>query len=195
MSMLLKSRDMNYDSAMEQAAHHIQYLNESLSTVGFGKDDVKTTQFNVSTEYNNVKDQDGNYHREFAGYLIKHDLKLGFDFDMEKLSQALSAIAECLSTPELSIEFTVKDTTAIREEILRSATANARRKAVILCEASGVDLGQLLSIDYNWSELKLISRTKYKDNYVCAPQFLKAPDIEPEDIDVSDTATFVWEIK
>jgi len=118
---------------------------------------------------------------------------------MERLSQALAAIAGCLSHPELSIAFTVKDATAINEEMLRSATANAKRKAEILCEASGVELGQLLTIDYNWGELDIFSHTQYglSDDclYEAAPSMARSIDIEPDNIDVSDTATFVWEIK
>lgn len=199
LSMSLQSKDMDYDRAMVLASQHIQHLTETICAIGFEKSDLKTTRFNVGTDYNNIKDRNGNYHKEFAGYVISHNLKLEFDFNMEKLSQALAAIAGCLSHPELSIAFTVKDTTAINEEMLRSATANAKRKAEILCKASGVELGQLLTIDYNWGELDIFSHTQYglSDDclYEAAPSMARSIDIEPDDIDVSDTATFVWEIK
>ena len=199
LSMSLESRDRDYDRAMEIASQHIRHLTETISAVGFEKKDLKTTGFHVSTEYNNLKDRNGNYRREFKGYVISHNLKLEFDFDMRKLSNALAAIAGCLSHPELSIAFTVKDATAINEEMLRSATANARRKAEILCEASGVKLGQLLTIDYNWGELDIFSHTKYCVEedclYEAAPSMARPIDIEPDDIDVSDTATFVWGIE
>lgn len=105
----------------------------------------------------------------------------------------------CLAHPQLSITFTVKDSTAINEEMLRSATANAKRKAEILCDASGMELGALLSIDYNWGELNVYSNTRYdmEEECLAAPMMAKCAeiDMEPDDIDVSDTATFVWEIK
>ena len=89
--------------------------------------------------------------------------------------------------------------TAINEEMLRSATANAKRKAEILCDASGMELGTLLSIDYNWGELNVYSNTRYdmEEECLAAPMMAKCAeiDMEPDDIDVSDTATFVWEIK
>ena len=99
--------------------------------------------------------------------------------------------------PQLTIAFTVKDATAINEEMLRSATVNAKRKAEILCEASNVKMGQLLSIDYNWGELNIYSNTRYDMAEDCMPMMAmpKSIDIEPDDIDVSDTATFVWEIQ
>ena len=81
---------------------------------------------------------------------MTHNLKLAFGFDMGRLSLALSAIAGCLSHPQLSVAFTVKDATAINEAMLRSAAANAKKKAEILCEASDVTMGDLIAIDYNW---------------------------------------------
>lgn len=90
----------------------------------------------------------------------------------------------------------MKDSTAINEEMLRSATINAKRKAEILCEASGVKLGDLIAIDYNWGELDIYSHTRFDccEEAMAPMMKAKAIDIDPDDIDVSDTATFVWEI-
>lgn len=93
---------------------------------------------------------------------MSHKLKLSFDFDIISLSRALSAISVCLAYPSIGIQFTVKDATAINEEMLRSAALNARRKAEILCEASGVKPGDLLTVDYNWAELSVYSQTDYR---------------------------------
>ena len=191
LSMTLESKHKDYDKAMEMAADHIQHLNETLCGAGFEKGSVKTTNFNVRTDYDRVKDRNG----VFCGYEVTHNLKLAFDFDMGRLSLALSAIAGCLSHPQLSVAFTVKNATAINEEMLRSSTANAKKKAEILCEASGVTMGDLIAIDYNWGELDIYSHTRYECCEDTMPLMAKSIDIDPEDIDVSDTATFVWEIK
>ena len=114
LSMILESKHKDYDKAMDMAASHIQHLNETLAAIGFEKGSVKTTNFNVRTDYDRVKDRNGNYQSVFNGYEVTHNLKLAFDFDTHKLSQALSAIAGCLSHPQLSVAFTVKDATAIR---------------------------------------------------------------------------------
>lgn len=194
--MTLESKHKDYDKAMGMATDHIQHLSETLCSIGFEKGSVKTTNFNVRTDYDCVKDRNGNYQSVFNGYEVTHNLKLAFDFDMGRLSQALAAIAGCLSRPQLSVAFTVKDATAINEEMLRSATANAKRKAEILCEASGVTMGDLIAIDYNWGELDIYSHTCYDCCEDTMPMMArKSIDIDPDDIDVSDTATFVWEIK
>ena len=197
LSMTLESNHKDYDKAMELAAEDIQHLNDTLSGIGFEKGSVKTTNFNVRTDYERVKDRNGDYKSVFCGYEVTHNLKLAFDFNMDRLSQALSAISRCLSHPQLSIAFTVKDATAINEEMLRSASINAKRKAEILCDVSGVTLGELVAIDYNWGELDIYSRTRYDCCEEAMPIMAAGTpmDIDPDDIDVSDTATFVWGIK
>lgn len=196
LSLSLDSRNMEYNKAMELASENIEDITSALVEAGFTRDAVKTTNFNVRTEYDSVRDESGNYRQEFRGYVVSHNLKLEFGFDVTLLSQALSAIAGCLSHPQLSISFIVKDVAAVNEEMLRSAAANAREKAQVLCEASGVALGKLLSIDYNWSERNVCSDTRYSlaEDCLAAPMMAKNISMEPNDIDISDTATFVWEL-
>lgn len=197
-SMSLEAHEKNYEATMGLAANKIEQLNASLAEIGFEKKSVKTTNFNVRTDYDRVKDKNGNYSSVFNGYICTHRLKVEFDFDTKRLAQTLYAISRCLANPELSISFTVKDPSAVNTELLKSATINAKEKAQILCEASGVELGQLLTIDYNWGELNVVSRTDYMLEEKCMAMpvgSLADIDIEPDDIDVSDTATFVWEIK
>lgn len=76
--------------------------------------------------------------------------------------------------------------------------SKSTEKAELLCEASGVKLGQLLTINYNWSELNIYSDSTYD----LLPSFLREEpikarhiEIEPDDIDVKDNAVFVWEIE
>lgn len=197
LSMTLESKHQDYDKAMSMAADHIHRLNETLCSIGFEKGSVKTSNFNVRTNYDHAKDRSGNYKKVFRGYIVIHYLKLAFDFDINRLSQALSAIAGCLSHPQLSISFTVKDAAAINEEMLRSAAVNAKRKAEILCAASGVAMGDLVAINYSWGELDIYSQTRYDccDEDMAPIAIDAAIDIDPEDIDISDTVTFVWEIK
>jgi len=197
-SMSLEAHEQDYEATMELAAKKIEQLNASLEEIGFEKKSVKTTNFNVRTDYERVKDRSGNYKSVFNGYICSHRLKVEFDFDTKRLAQTLYAISRCLAQPELSISFTVKDPSAVNKELLRSATINAKEKAQILCEASGVELGQLLTIDYNWGELNIVSHTDYMLEEKCMAMpvgGLADMDIEPDNIDVSDTATFVWEIK
>ena len=197
-SLTLKTVRADYDKAMDEATKHLEQLYNAVTEIGFTKDDLKTTSFDVGTEYENERDKNGNYKQIFVGYRVTHGLKLEFDFDSQRLSKVLGAIAVCIAEPELNVQFTVKDKEAVDAALLQSACANAKAKAEILTKASGVTLGELVSIGYNWGELHLYSPTHYEMDPPCMARASAAPtamDIEPDDIDVSDSVTFVWEIR
>ena len=199
LSMTIDSQDKSYERAMEEAARRIDILQDATVSVGHKKDELKTASFNAETRYENVKDRQGNYKREFSGYACIYRLKLSFDFDSKQLARVISVIADSGAKPELSIAFTVKSPAKVNEELLISAAENTKAKAEILCKASGNKLGELLSIDYNWGELNIVSRTTYEMEDCIPPMMAMskcaAPEIEPDNIEVSDTVAFVWEIK
>lgn len=191
----METAEYEYDAAMKTAAEKIDFLNKVLEAAGFEKKSAKTADFRVRADYDRRNDGKGNYTSVFMGYKCRHELKIEFDFDTKRLAKALSEISKCIAKPEISIDFTVKDSSAVSGELLKAAVKNAREKAEILCAASGAKLGELLSIDYNWGELHLYSATDYdvegKCLMSCAADDM---DIEPEEIKARDTATFAWEI-
>lgn len=108
LSLNIETLSKTYDRAMSEAAERIERLQGAAVCVGYRKEDLKTTSFDVQTRYENVKDRQGNYKQEFAGYACSYRLKLAFDFDSKQLAKVISAIADCGAQPELSIAFTVK---------------------------------------------------------------------------------------
>lgn len=192
-NITLESGDFEYDKALETAAKAVDSMTSALVSVGFEKSDLKTSDYSVRTEYKSVRDENGNYSQEFDGYACRYTLKLGLDFNTERLGKALSALTSVDPKPEVSIDFTVKDPSAVSEKLLRSAAENARAKAQILCDASGVKLGGLVSIDYDWHDINIVSECRADSPMMLAKNSAFA-DIEPEEISSSDSARFVWEI-
>lgn len=67
----------------------------------------------------------------------------------------------------------------------------------VLATASEVELGSILNIDYSWHEINFevapLDRAMYC-KAAAAPSKSFDMDIEPDDINVSDTVTVIWEI-
>lgn len=196
LSLSLEALDPDYNKAMLLADTAIRQLALALKGAGFEKEDLKTTNFHVSTEYDSVKDKNGNYKKVFLGYRVSHRLKLGLAFEQGHLADTLGAIAACPARPELGIAFTVKNPAAVQEALLAEATRNAFQKAAVLCQAAGARLGDLLSIDYSWADINVYSNTSYMDMQpkMLLSETTYSPEFEPDDIESRDTASFVWEI-
>lgn len=197
-SMTLRSKDKDYAAAMEASVKQQDRLRRALGEIGFAPEDLKTNNFNVRTEYESERDKNGMFRQVFAGYVCEHTLGLRFPFDTDRLSKVLAALSECLAEPELYISFTVKDKDALSDALLKSAAENARSRAEVLASASGVELGRLMTIDYSWGNPSFVSPTRVFTNAKMATrggaEAAMDMDISAEDIELSEDATFVWEI-
>ncbi|MGB4482777.1 MAG: SIMPL domain-containing protein, partial [bacterium] len=73
------------------------------------------------------------------------------------------------------------------------AVKNAARKAEVLADAAGVKLGPIIRIDYTWSDIYIESNLSIRAFMVSesAPDY----DFTPEDIEITETVTTVWEIE
>ena len=113
--------------------------------------------------------------------------------------EVLSALASGSVRPEFRVSYTVSDPEGARNALLERAVADATEKAAALTRAGGVPLGDLQSIDYSWGRIDFEVLPRKVDGLVeCCEipieAFGCAPDITPDDIEVSDAVTVVWEI-
>ncbi len=195
LTLPLTAENENYDAAMSAAAEQLDALRASLTDLGFGKDDLKTTNFNVSTRYDFRHDSQGNAKQVFLGYACTQGLRLPFPFDTARLGRTLSAISSCTADPELNIRFTVADPSALSDALLRSAAENARSRAEVLAAAGGVRLGELLRIWYSWDSREIFSPTSFgMDRGLMRAKGSMEMSFSPENIGLYDEATFTWAI-
>lgn len=198
LSLTLSAQNKEYSAALKIGSQQIEMLREAIISAGFKGNDLKTVNFDVRAIYENEEYKDGKatrYCQVFSAFECRHDLKLIFDFDNKKLNKAVDTIASCLSQPKISIAFTIKDTDAFNDEILKSAAHDARRKAEILCAASNVKLGKLVDINYSWSEIAIRREQVLCAEYAPAPEQKTSFNFQPEEIKASDTVEFLWEIE
>lgn len=194
LSAKLLSTDKDYAIAVENSAAQLEKLKNAVSKLGFDEKALKTSNFAVNANYESVNDGNGRYKRVFTGFSCVHDLVLEFDFDSKRLADVIAAVAESLSEPDISIDFTVKNTDKLRDELLKNAVANARKKAELLCGAAGVTLGALVSIDYSSDNLVPGCETSYTVDAKCARLTAsRAVNTVPEDIVITDNVQIIWE--
>lgn len=189
-----------YGETLRRSSEDTERLKDLLAGFGFKRSDLKTLNFSVDTEYESYKDK-GTYKQRFIGYKFHHLMKVEFDSDNDRLGQVLYALANCPVKPEFRLSYTVKDPEAAKNELLGKAVTDAKEKASVLTQAAGVSLKDIQSIDYSWGQINFEVQPMNRMLMVeecCAPVMDGAGsydmDIEPDDIEVSDTVTVLWEI-
>lgn len=198
-TMILEEIHPEYDETLRFSSQSTELIKDLLCDFGFERSDLKTLNFSVDTEYESYKEKD-TYKQRFVGYKFTHVMKVEFDSDNDRLGKLLYALAHYSVKPEFRISYTVKDPEAAKNELLGRAVTDAKEKAAVLTQAAGVALKDIQSIDYSWGEINFevnpMNRMLMADECCeaevgCASY---AVDIEPDDIEVSDTVTVVWEI-
>ena len=199
LSFHVSEKNKDYEKALTGASEKVEALEKALAEAGFPAEDFQAAGFHVHMEYENVRDRSGEYRNVFAGYVCSYDQRLRFDFDTKRLGEALSAAADSKAQPELNVSFTVGQPERLQTELLENAAANARARAEILARASGVRLGELQKIEYDFGHLNFRSDTVMDMGAGAAPMAMKArrsvaANFRPEDVELQDSAVFVWEI-
>ena len=193
--LTLTGTEEDYGKALALSAKKTEALRACFEKAGFDGKDLKTTDFSVNAKYENHTDGSGNYRRRFAGYEFRHVMKTAFAAGGENLGRALSAVSSCPAEPEFEIAYTVSDPEKAKNQLLKAAVENSFEKAMVLARAAGVGLGDIVSIDYSWENLPLEVRPMGRMLKANAPMAAMNLNIEPEDAEISDSVTVVWEIK
>ena len=185
-----------YADALIHSSLDTEELKSILSVFGTLYSDLKTLRFSINTQYESYQDRKGTFQHRLVGYKYNHVLKVEFESDNTKLGKILYALANCRIRPEFRISYTVKDPEGVRNALLGKAVTDAKEKAAVLAQAAGIALKGIQTIDYSWG------RVEFEANPVedlCMSKKLDSAvpcryDIEPDDIEISDTVAVVWEI-
>ena len=187
-----------YREALIASGEATDQVKASLAPLGFKKDAVKTVSFDIDPEYESYQEKNV-WKQRLVGYRYSHSLKLEFPRDRELLAFTLGALSLCPASPSVSISYGLMDPEAAKNKLLGLACQDALAKAKTLAEASGVRLGELLSVDYSWGQAELEVRPMRKTMALGARMMTDEAavdvDMEPDDITTTDTVTMVWAMK
>lgn len=185
----------DYSETLRRSSEETETLQDLFCGFGFKKKDLKTLSFDVNTQYEGYH-ENGEYKQRFVGYRFCHTLKVEFGSDNDKLGRILYALANSPVNPEFAISYTVRDKEKPKAELIAGAIEDARIKAGVIASSAGVSLGCILRIEYcsgNLSFEVAPMRKMYASN---ESNSLNSFDmnINPDDIEISETVTVVWTI-
>lgn len=178
----LSQSEASYDAAIRRSTAMTELLRVNLVKLGFDKKDIRTITFNLEANGNEVR--------------YNHVLRLEFANDNKLLGQCIKAIVGSPAKPVFKLTYTIKDSESVKNLIIGKAVADARKKAEVLSQAAGISLGSIQTMEYDWDDMELVSRTEIDfgdDIYKNESSNFKL-NIEPEDIEASDTVAVIWSI-
>ncbi len=189
----LKAKAYEYSNALNKAGLYLEDLRDCLASEGFTREDLRTRDFSVDRLSKNIR-KNGDWESIFDGYEISNKIRLEFPMDTERLGRVIYKLGLSKGRPNFSIYFGIQDPQTMEDEILRTAIEDARHRAEVIAQASGVSLVNIDSIDHSYSRMELKTQVNYDSAFTrsLSDSFL---DIEADDISSSDDITIYWEIE
>ena len=188
-----------YEDALKASTVDVSAVKDAIAKAGIDRDTLKTTSFSVDAHYESYRDEKGNYKSKFNGYEYHQSLRFKFDIDNKLLGRVLYLLSTIDVEPRFRIGYGVKNAEDAKNELLGNAITDAKKKAEIISKAAGVELDEIVDINYSWIDIEFNSRSyDLQPEVMMCNSVLDAGydiDIEPDDIEKSDNVTLVFKIK
>ena len=198
-SLTISDTLKEYDLCLAKSVEDMNIIAECIKGFGFARNELKTSSFDISRKTESYRDKHDNWKYRFIGYEYTENLNFTFKNDNERLGKILYALAHLSIIPQINISYFCSDVERIKNRLLELAIKDAKKKAELLTDASGVKLCEILDIDYSWINVTLES----DGMRFCEPMALEDccasaaydVDFEPDDISTSDSVRITFRIE
>ncbi|MDW0110237.1 SIMPL domain-containing protein [Sporosarcina aquimarina] len=123
--------------ALTDNSDRSQSVIDQLTALGVSREDIQTSLFNVSPQYDYI---DGQQH--FREYEVHHQLKVTVR-DIQDVGEIIDAAVRAGATEVSSIQFSIDNSSELYEEALTKAVRNAQSHALALAQAAEVVLNHV----------------------------------------------------
>ncbi|MFD2248029.1 SIMPL domain-containing protein [Pontibacter ruber] len=187
------AHEWEYEKTVNALNRKVEELRTIIGSEGIERKSLKTKDFSIrkDTAWNKKTEK-----HEFNGFRASHSMELELPLDKKIINNLLGRITKGMENLDFSIAFGVKDAAEQQQQLILQAIAKAKENASLIAGATGVELLEILDIDYSYRELTI--RSQRHDYAVYEAEMMTtydaAPDFEPDDIDVTETVTITWKI-
>lgn len=163
----------------------------ALASIGVGEGEVKSGYFGVSA----LRDDDGEFTGEFGYY---GSLSFETACAQERYDEVWAALVGVGPQVSFDCDYDLSDWEGAREQILRKTVEIGRRRAALLADAVGCDLGEIASVRND-----VRANEAYYDMAPVGARMMaaseteaeaEAPEFVPEPIDVRCSVELAYEL-
>ena len=177
------------DAARNGAATSLDAMIKSMTANGVEKDDIQTQQFNISPEYDYT-----NGKQLLKGFRVTNVVTA----KLRDINQTSKVVDDAITAggndvQVQNIAFTIDNPEDLKKQAREAAVADAKAKAQTLASATGVSVGEPISISETATNIPPIAYDRALAG--AAQEAVPATPIEPGTQDVTVTVSVTWSIK
>jgi len=180
-----------FGTAVKELNTKTDRLIAQLQTVGFKKEDIKTTDFSVSK--NMVWENNTNIDK---GYIARQNITVEFQNTKEKIGAIINSFMNSENEVHFAFHFTLSDTkeTLVKNELLTLTVNDAQSRAEVIAAASKQKLGKIKHISYGVAQNQIPFQ---KNNFSVSEMTVssqRSPGFDVKEMTFTDEITIVWEL-
>lgn len=192
----ITSLSMDFSQSIVGLNEKTKDVSKQVIGLGFKEGDIKTRDFDV--QVNRV------YRRQEtidSGYVAQQSVKVEFQNRKEMITRILNAFSKSRTDFTLSFEFKLSEDLRIKVqgELLRLSIKDAKNKAALIAEASGVKVKRIKEINYGTEYYAGMREVREHGEYL---EMASAPaaasslsGFTPNDLLFQDSVLITWEIE
>ena len=187
-SIAAESRAKSPKEAQRANADAMKAVLDRLKTLGLPDDAIRTSGYDLQPEFDFA-----NGRQTLRGYVARNSIEVRVD-DITRAGDVLDAAVSSGATNVSGIRFDLKDRAAAERDALRSAVADARRRADSAAAGAGMRVDRVLRIEEHRS-MSPEPRPMMMARQSMMADSAGAPPIAPGEIEVRVSVTLTSSIK
>lgn len=157
---------------------------------------AKTVKFDISDHEVSDYDSLGHYtSSHLEGFDLEQRVKIDLPIDNVLTNNIVRGVGKFIPGAQINIGYTVQDPRPHQMKMLARAVKDAKEKAGIMAEAAGCALGDVVNINYRYSNVSVYSQARnIHDSKEAFASTADSLDITPDDLVMSDTVDVTFEL-
>ncbi|MEN7548421.1 SIMPL domain-containing protein [Rapidithrix thailandica] len=188
--MQLKVVDMDFNAVMNNLNKKVNQITKHLVKAGFSKEQLKTSMYQISE---NTLWRNGT--RIDSGYVGTQNLMVEVSTEEAELTKAINTLSESPVDSRISFSFKLSDEKqkTVQAEVIRLAIRDAKSKAELIADESGLKLVMVKDIKYGSSNIHPPVPMRMENFKVSADG--AAAQFQVQDFNIQDEILVVWQLQ
>ncbi len=144
-SLSIDSKESAYDQSVKNLIRRIDLLTDDLKSIGFSEDQIITSTFSVSENYEYI-----NNSRVKDGFHASQTIKVSFKQDKKRLLEVLNKAVSSSANATIFLSFDIDNERKdrLKKELIKLAVKDAKIKGEIIANESGFKIIGIKEINY-----------------------------------------------
>lgn len=189
LSIPISVKDSLFENCSTELMDKMQALVEDLSHTGIDKEDIKSDDLSLVEDYEYIGRE-----RKKVGYVGRVSVHVEKLYTPELIGKIINVLGVHSLDYSLQFRLSEQQKTELTEQAIKEAIADAKQKAQVIAEESGVELKNISKISYDYRSQVAEPLLKTVMNETSLATGGGQPEFNPREVSIEKQVQIEWRI-